>query len=237
MWEVHPVLSTNITVRNLKIVSHGPNNDGCDPDSSNDVLIDNVLFDVGDDCIAIKSGRNEDGRRVNRPSENIIVRNSTMKDGHAGVAIGSEISAGGRNIFIENDHMDSPHLDRALRVKSNARRGGVVENVFMRNVLVGKVAEALLTVDFLYEEGTNGKFPPTARNIVIEHVKSSAAPRLFYIQGFEGATIEGIRVADSEIRGVTATEVVDHAGRIELERVSIMPVTPVRSASSRAGPQ
>jgi unsaturated rhamnogalacturonyl hydrolase len=236
MWEVHPVLSTNVTVRDLKIVSHGPNNDGCDPDSSRDVLIDNVLFDVGDDCIAIKSGRNEDGRRVNRPSENIIVRNSTMKDGHAGVAIGSEISAGGRNIFIENDRMDSPHLARALRLKSNARRGGVIENVFMRNVVVGKVAEALLTVDFLYEEGPNGTFPPTVRNISIENVKSSAAPRLFHIRGFEGATIEGIRVADSEIRGVTETEVIDHAGRIELERVSVMPLTPVRSASSRVGP-
>jgi unsaturated rhamnogalacturonyl hydrolase len=89
----------------------------------------------------------------------------------------------------------------------------------------------------LYEEGPNGKFPPTVRNIVIENVKASAAPRLFYIQGFEGATIEGIRVADSEIKGVTATEVMDHAGRIELERVSILPSTSVRSASSRVGAQ
>ena len=237
MWEVHPVLSTNVTVRNLKIVTHGPNNDGCNPDSSSDVLIDNVLFDVGDDCIAIKSGRNDDGRRVARPAENIIVRNSTMKDGHAGVAIGSEISAGAHHIFIENNRMDSPHLDRALRLKSNARRGGVIEDVFMRNVQVGKVAEALLTVDFLYEEGPNGKFPPTARNINIENVTTNAAPRLFYIQGFEGATIEGIRVANSEIRGVTATEVIEHAGRIELDHVAVTPVERVRSASSRIGGQ
>ena len=165
MWEVHPVLSTNVTVRQLKITSHGPNNDGCDPDSSSDVLIDSCLFDVGDDCIAIKSGRNSDGRRVGRPSENIIVRNSTMKDGHAGVAIGSEISGGGRNIFIENNRMDSPHLDRALRLKSNARRGGTIENVYLRNVQIGKVSEAVLTIDFLYEEGPNGDFPPTERNI------------------------------------------------------------------------
>lgn len=237
MWEVHPVLSSNVTVRQLKIVTHGPNNDGCNPDSSTDVLIDSCLFDVGDDCIAIKSGRNDDGRRVARPSENIIVRNSTMKDGHAGVAIGSEISAGGRNIFIENNKMSSPNLDRALRIKSNARRGGVVENVFMRNVEVGKVAEALLTIDFLYEEGPNGKFPPTARNIQIDNVTTSEAPRLFYIQGFEGATIEGIRVSNSQIRNVTATEVIEHAGKIELDRVSVLPVTRVRSASSRIGPQ
>jgi unsaturated rhamnogalacturonyl hydrolase len=237
MWEVHPVLSTNVTVRQLKITTHGPNNDGCNPDSSSDVLIDSCLFDVGDDCIAIKSGRNEDGRRVGRPVENIIVRNSTMKDGHAGVAIGSEIAGGGRNIFIENNHMDSPNLERALRLKSNARRGGTIENVYMRNIEVGKVAEALLTIDFLYEEGPKGDFPPTARNIVIENVKASAAPRLFHIQGFEGATIEGIRVANSQILGVTATEIIEHAGRIELDHVTVVPQTRVRSASSRSGPQ
>lgn len=237
MWEVHPVLSSNVTVRGLKIISHGPNNDGCNPDSSSDVLIDDVLFDVGDDCIAIKSGRNDDGRRVGRPSENIVVRNSTMKDGHAGVAIGSEISAGARNIFIEDCRMDSPNLDRALRVKSNARRGGVVEDVYMRRVEVGRVAEALLTIDFLYEEGPDGAFPPTARDIQIEQVTASAAPRLFYIQGFEGAHIEGVRVKDSQIRGVSAAEVIEHAGRIELERVSVTPAQRARSASSRIGGQ
>jgi polygalacturonase len=82
MWEIHPVLCTNVTVRGVTVVSHGPNNDGCNPESSRDVLIENCVFDTGDDCIAIKSGRNNDGRRIGVPSENIIVRNSTMKDGH-----------------------------------------------------------------------------------------------------------------------------------------------------------
>ena len=167
MWEINPVLCTNVTVRGVDINSHGPNNDGCNPDSSSDVLIENTLFDVGDDCIAIKSGRNEDGRRIGRPSENIIIRGSTMKDGHAGVAIGSEIAGSCRNVFIENNRMDSPNLERALRLKSNARRGGVIENVFMRNVEVGQVSEALLTIDFMYEEGSRGNFPPTARNITM----------------------------------------------------------------------
>lgn len=237
MWEVHPVLSSNVTVRGLTIATHGPNNDGCNPDSSRDVLIEDCVFDVGDDCIAIKSGRNDDGRRVNQPVENIIVRNSVMRDGHAGVAIGSEISAGARNIFIENNRMDSPNLDRALRIKSNARRGGVVENVFMRNVEVGRVAEALLTVDFLYEEGANGDHPPTARNIVIDSVVARQSPRLFYIQGFEGSTIEGIRVSNSQILGVTDTEVIEHAGTIVLDHVRVVPREVPRSRSSRIGPQ
>src|SRR5207302_355401 len=122
MWELHPTLCTNVTVRDVHINSLGPNNDGCDPESCRDVLIEGTTFQTGDDCIAIKSGRNNDGRRVNVPAENTIVRNCTMKDGHGGVTIGSEISGSCRNVFIENCKMDSPELDRALRFKSNAQR-------------------------------------------------------------------------------------------------------------------
>jgi len=96
MWEIHPVLCSNVTVRGVKVITHGPNNDGCDPESCRDVLIENCLFDTGDDCVAIKSGRNNDGRRVNVPSENLIVRGCVMKDGHGGVVIGSEVSGGCR---------------------------------------------------------------------------------------------------------------------------------------------
>jgi polygalacturonase len=233
MWEIHPVLSENVTIRRVEIVSHGPNNDGCNPDSSKDVLIENCHFDVGDDCIAIKSGRNEDGRRMGRPVENIIVRGSTMRDGHAGVAIGSEISGGAKNIFIENNRMDSPNLERALRLKSNARRGGTIDGVYFRNTVVGRVSEALLTIDFLYEEGPRGGFPPTARNINIENVRAEQSPRLFYIAGFEAATIEGIRVRNTQILNATATEVIEHAGRIELENVTVTPAVKPRSLSSR----
>ena len=123
MWEIHPLLSENVTIRNVKISSHGPNNDGCDPESCRDVLIENCDFDTGDDCIAIKSGRNEDGRRIGVPTENIIIRGCRMKDGHGGVTVGSEISGGVRNVFAENCTMDSPNLDHALRVENNAARG------------------------------------------------------------------------------------------------------------------
>src|SRR6478672_5481540 len=134
MWEVHPVLCENVTVRKLWISSHGPNNDGCDPESCKDVLIEDCFFDTGDDCIAIKSGRNDDGRRINVPTENIIVRGCTMKDGHGGITVGSEISGGVRNLFAENNKLDSPNLDHALRVKNNASRGGRLENFYFRNI-------------------------------------------------------------------------------------------------------
>ena len=102
MYEVHPVLCRNVTVRDVTVSSHGPNNDGCNPESSADVLIDGCTFDTGDDCIAIKSGRNADGRRLAGPSENIVIRNCTMKDGHGGVTLGSECSGGIRNVYARN---------------------------------------------------------------------------------------------------------------------------------------
>lgn len=232
MWEIHPVLSSNVTVRGVNISSHGPNNDGCDPESSRDVLIENCVFDTGDDCIAIKSGRNNDGRRVNVPSENVIVRGCTMKDGHGGVVIGSEISGSCRNVFVEDCRMDSPHLERALRFKSNAQRGGVLENVFMRNVQIGRVAEAVLTIDLIYEEGAKGPHKPIVRNIELENVTSQASPRVMWIAGFEGAIIDNVRFNRCVFRGVEATELISHAGSISLQDVTIEPARKGRSLSS-----
>lgn len=232
MWEVHPVLSENITVRGLTISSHGPNNDGCDPESCRDVLIEDTLFDTGDDCIAIKSGRNEDGRRINVPSENIVVRRSTMKDGHGGVVLGSECSGHIRNVWVEDCIMDSPNLDRALRFKNNADRGGILENVFMRNVRIGQVAEAALTIDLLYEEGSNGSHQAIVRNVELSHIDSSASPRVLFIRGYEGAIIDDIRIRDSKFHGVTHTEVLEYAGSISLRNVDIVPAKGLKPRNS-----
>ena len=240
MWEIHPVLSSNIIVRGVKINSHGPNNDGFDPESSRDILVEDTVFDTGDDCIAIKSGRNGDGRRVNVPSENIIIRNCVMKDGHGGVVLGSECTGGIRNVFIEDCEMDSPNLDRALRFKNNAVRGGILENVFMRHVKIGRVGEAVLTIDLLYEEGAKGAFQPIVRNVQLDHITSSASPRVMFIRGFEGATIDDIRISNSTFRGVTETEVVTHTGSVRLKNVTIEPAKVVRglnSVGSPAGPR
>jgi unsaturated rhamnogalacturonyl hydrolase len=198
------------------------------------VLIEDCVFDTGDDCIAIKSGRNNDGRRVNVPSENIIVRNCTMKDGHGGVVMGSEISGSCSNVFVENCKMDSPNLDRALRFKDNARRGGVIENVFMRNVEVGRVAEAILTIDLLYEEGSNGVHQAVVRNVELENVRSQSSPRVMWIAGYTGAVIDHVRIANCVFRGVEAAEVLSHAGTVTFSNVTIEPVKRARSVNSRA---
>jgi polygalacturonase len=210
MWEINPVLCSNVTVRNVTVNSHGPNNDGCNPECSRDVLIEKCRFDTGDDCIAIKSGRNRDGRRVNVPSENILIAGCEMKDGHGGVTIGSEVSGGVRNVFAEDCRMDSPNLDRALRLKTNAVRGGVIENVFMRNVTIGQVADAVLHVDFHYEEGAKGNFLPTVRNIRMTDVTCGKSLHALYLRGFEKSPVTGVVLERCTFDGVQRPDVIEH---------------------------
>jgi polygalacturonase len=211
MWCMHPLLCTNVTIRGVEVISHGGNNDGCDPESCKDVLIENCLFDTGDDCIAIKSGRNADGRRIASPSENIIIRNCTMRDGHAGVAIGSEISGSCRNVFVEHCEMSSPNLTCALRLKSNAARGGVVENIFMRDVNVGVVKDSVLQINFQYEEGAKGEFKPVAKHVVMDNITVAHTPRVLNVKGFPEAEISDVRVCNSTFKDVQKPDVVKDA--------------------------
>ncbi len=211
MWEIHPLLCTNVTVRGVDIMSHGANNDGCDPESCRDVLIEKCIFDTGDDCIAIKSGRNNAGRRVGVPSVNLVIRDCTRRAGHAGTAIGSEISGSCSNVFVENCEMSSPNLVCVLRLKSNAMRGGVLQNIFMRNVNVGQVADSVLQIDFLYEEGARGNFNPIARNVVMDHITVAQASRVLNVRGFPAASITGIRIANSSFKDIQKPDVVLNA--------------------------
>ena len=221
MWEIHPVLCTNVTVRNVHIESHGPNNDGCNPESCKNVLIENCWFDTGDDCIAIKSGRNEDGRRINVPSENIVIRGCTMKDGHGGVVIGSEISGGCRNVFAEDCVMDSPNLDRALRIKTNSLRGGVVENIHMRNVAVGEVKEAVVLIDFNYMEGDVGQHTPVVRNVHIANVSSRKSRYALHLIGYERSPIQNVSLTACQFEGVQSGNILQHVEGLQLQRVTI----------------
>ena len=216
MFEVHPVYCRNITVRNVKIASHGPNNDGCDPDSCQDVLIENCLFDTGDDCIAIKSGRNRDGRRVGIPSENIVIRNCTMKDGHGALTIGSEMSGGVRSVFAENCNLNSPHLDQALRFKTNAMRGGTIENINFRNIRIGEIAHAVLQVDFNYEEGRRGPEHPVVRNIDIRNVSCKKAERALDVRGFPDAKIRNLRAERVTVEKADRPNIVENVEGLEL---------------------
>jgi len=205
-WVLHPVLCTDVTVRGVRVDNEGPNGDGCDPESCNRVLIENCIFHTGDDCIAIKSGRNKDGRMWNIPCQNIIVRNCKMEDGHGGIVVGSEISGGYKNLFVENCQMDSPELERVVRIKTNTCRGGVIENIYVRNVEVGECKEAVLKINLNYEpkEVAERGFIPTVRNVLLENVNCKKSQYGAYISGLpESKNIDNITVRNCTWTGVT----------------------------------
>lgn len=220
MWEIHPVLCENVTVRGVTVRSHGPNNDGCNPESCRYVLIEDCLFDTGDDCIAIKSGRNADGRRVNVPSAYIVIRNCKMRDGHGGVVIGSEISGGAHHIYAERCEMSSPNLDRALRIKTNSVRGGLIEHIYMREVEVGQVADAVIRVNFYYEEGDAGPFDPIVRHIEVRNLTSRQSPYALYLRGYARSPIRDVRLIDCTFDRVEKN-LTEHVDGLYLQNVRI----------------
>ena len=214
-WVMHPLFSKNITIRRVTVINEGPNGDGCDPESCEDVLIEDCIFHTGDDCIAIKSGRNADGHRTPLPSQNIIVRGCSMEDGHGGVVLGSETSAGVKNVFAENCKMDSPNLDRVLRIKTNSCRGGVTENIYMRNVTVGQCKEAVMRINLNYEprEASPRGFIPVVRNVYMSNVTSQKSRYGVRIDGLEDQSqIYNINITDCDFEGVTDKPII-YSGR------------------------
>jgi polygalacturonase len=222
MWVIHPVLSTNVTVRGVTVSSLGPNNDGCDPESCSDVLIEDSVFDTGDDCIALKSGRNADGRRVNVPVERVVVRGCRMVAGHGGVTIGSEISGGARDVFVERCTMSSPDLERGLRIKTNAMRGGTIENVFVRDVAIGRVGSAV-DIDMLYEEGPSGAFPPVIRNVRVERMTAERAVHALFIRTLANSPLRGLVVRQSTFRQLEKGNRIEGVVDCSLEDVTFEP--------------
>ena len=204
-WVIHPLKSEDVTVRRVKMVNDGPNGDGCDPESCNRVLIEDCFFNTGDDCIAIKSGRNRDGRERAMPSQNIIIRNCEMKNGHGGVVIGSEISGGAKNVFAHDCVMDSPNLDRVLRIKTNSCRGGVIEGIFVRDIKVGQCGESVLKINLDYEHNEiccRGNYP-TVRNVLMENVTCQQSKYGVQIIGLDEDTyVRDITVRNCRFDGV-----------------------------------
>lgn len=221
MWVIHPVLCENVTVQNVNVSSHGPNNDGCNPESSRDVLIQDCTFDTGDDCIAIKSGRNTDGRRVNVASENIVIRRCVMKDGHGGVVIGSEISGDVRNVYAEDCMMDSPRLDRALRIKTNSMRGGVAEKIYMRNIQIGEVSDAVIKINFNYGEGDVGDHTPIVRDIYVTNVTSKKSKYALSLSGYERSPISNLNLYNCRFEGVKSGNILEYYQNLSMKDVYI----------------
>jgi polygalacturonase len=217
MWVLHPLYCTNVTIAGVTVDTHGPNTDGCDPDSCADVLIKDCHFGDGDDCIAIKSGRDTDGRRVNIPSRNIVIQNCVFKDGHGGITVGSETSGGVENVFAKNCSFDSTNLDMAMRLKTGMTRGGFIKNVNIRNCTV-KSARTGIHMTMKYSGTLDGHAAPIIQDIDIRNctfVRLSKQP--IVIEGFsDSVRITDVTIDHCTFRSFGAQSIITNASRIHL---------------------
>ncbi len=200
MWTLHPVYSENVIIHGVNVVTNGPNNDGCDPDSSKNVLIEDSYFSTGDDCIIIKAGLNEDGWRVGKPSENIVVRRVRGAQGHGGVGIGSEMSGGVRNVWVHDCEFKG--TDRGLRIKSMRGRGGVIENVWYERVRHEDIRMMVVELTTFYGSSTlvpHTQTPPTIRNVHVRDITATGAQKAIDIIGLPEKPIEDVTFDNVEV--------------------------------------
>lgn len=216
-WNIHPLMCKNVIINNVTVRNpwYSQNGDGLDVDSCENVLVINSSFDVGDDAICIKSGKNEDGRRRARPCRNLIVDNCIVFHGHGGFVVGSEMSGGVQNIKVTDCRFLG--TDVGLRFKSCRGRGGVVENIFIEDIVMMNIPTEPLLFDLHYggksavEAAAEGASPydveyvpadettPQFKDIYIRDVKCSGAARAMYFNGIPEKNIENIVVEDCHI--------------------------------------
>ncbi|WP_207425505.1 glycoside hydrolase family 28 protein [Pedobacter sp. SYSU D00535] len=221
-WGLFVLYSNNVKINNLKITAEHniPSSDGIDIDSSKDILIRGCDIDVNDDCISIKSGKDEDGLRVNRPSEDILIEKCRFGYGHGGVAMGSETSGGIRNVVVRNCLFEAGNW-APIRFKSQPSRGGVVENITYKNLVIRDTRQA---VEFnmawrMVNPKPAAKVLPVVRNVRIINVKGTARS-VGNMKGLEGSPIEGITFKNCEVsaqRGLT----IEHARNVDLRGLVI----------------
>ncbi|HJP72809.1 MAG TPA: glycoside hydrolase family 28 protein [Pseudonocardiaceae bacterium] len=220
MWEINPVLCDSVTVRNVHVNSLGPNNDGCDPDSCDGVVISGCTFNTGDDCIAIKSGRNEDGRRVGVPSRNILIEDCTFQGGHGGVTIGSEMSGGVSDVVAQRLTMTSPALQSGLRLKTNSARGGYITNIHLSHAEVTQLATAAVLIDFNYDEGAGHDHNPVVSGIHVDNLHVGKAKQALDMAGYPNDHITDVTLTDCTFDTVTSTDTVQYVDGLVLTNVT-----------------
>lgn len=202
MWTIHPVYCENTIIRDLKIITDGPNTDGINPDSCKNMLIEDCDFETGDDCIAIKSGINEDGRRVNKPTENLLIRNCKAKEGHGGVVIGSEMSGGVKNVHVHDCIFNGG--ERGIRLKSMRGRGGCVENLLFENIEINNLREQGIILNMYYDATTvepRSEMPPLFRNITVRNIKGENIAQPVVLRGLPEKKMRDITLENIELSG------------------------------------
>lgn len=244
-WAIVPAFCDTVAGRGLTILTEGYNPDGFNPNSCRNVLIEHCLFSTQDDAIAIKSGKDEEGRRLGRPSENIVVRHCRFDSrvGHGGIAIGSEMSGGVRNVRVHDCLFEG--TNRALRIKSKRGRGGVVENIWIENIEVNNITRfPAIFIETYYGKGEvwdrenpYSQEPPLFRHIRVRHIRGSGNPGAIAVIGLPELAIEDVEIEDVRMRSRQGFVCADVNGivlkdvRIEAEEGPAMSFDGVRNAA------
>ena len=222
-WTIHPVYCENVIVRRVTVDTDGPNNDGIDPDSCRNVLIEHCTFSTGDDCVVLKSGYNEDGWRVGRPTENVVMRWCTSRRGHGGLVVGSEMSGDVRNVYVHDCEFEG--TDRAVRIKSRRGRGGIVENIWAENLAVKDLKYEVVILNMDYSSDTKQlttEKAPLFRNMVFRHITGAGAPVAIRLTGLPDSPIQNIRFEDVTIASTKGVIGSDVTGLV-FDRVQVTP--------------
>ena len=238
-WNVHPLMCEDLTVRDLQVKNpwYAQNGDGIDVESCKNVLIENSVFDVGDDGICIKSGRDEQGRKRGKPTENVVIRNCVVYHAHGGFVIGSEMSGGARNIYVSDCTFIG--TDIGLRFKTTRGRGGIVENIFIKNINMKDIPGEAILFDMYYAAvdpvpltGEKRDAPkvvllpvteetPQFRNFYINNVVADGAEKAIFVRGLPEMNINNLFMEDIIVQSKAGIKV-EEAKDIYFKNVKVI---------------
>ena len=238
-WNLHPVECEDLTIRNVfvKNPEYAQNGDGVDVESCKNVLIEGCIFDVGDDGICIKSGKDEEGRKRGKPTENVVIRNSTVYKGHGGFVIGSEMSGGAKNIFVYNCSFIG--TDKGLRFKTTRGRGGMVEKIYCKDIFMKGIVDEAIYFDMYYftkppKAGEKVEVPvvsastPQFQNFEISNIVCDGAKKGIFIRGLPEMAVKNIKISNVVLNTDKGVEIIEAAG-IQLSNLTLsnQPTAPV----------
>lgn len=242
-WNIHPLMIQDLIIRNVTVRNpwYSQNGDGLDVESCKNVLVENSSFDVGDDAICIKSGKDKDGRDRGIPCENLIIRNNIVYHGHGGVTVGSEMSGGVKNMHVSNCTFMG--TDVGLRFKSNRGRGGIVQNIFISDIFMTDIPSQAISFDLYYggksiaetlAEGGNqvkntaapvDEKTPQFKNITIKNITINGASQAVFLQGLPEMNLENIEISNLTVKAEKGFSIID-ANEIKISNAKLDIETP-----------